>query len=124
VFDVNSLRCYRTFFASLTVVPSEDHVLVWDGQASPTIGAGEVATSFLQVLERGTEEVWTRRECVHYQRHHSRDVVEAALRTARLRRVGLYGMHLDGSVSANFSESDNSKALYIARLDAPEGERR
>jgi 2-polyprenyl-3-methyl-5-hydroxy-6-metoxy-1,4-benzoquinol methylase len=124
VFDVNSLRSYRTFFASLTVVPSPDRVLVWDGQASPVIGAGEVAPSLLQVLERGTEGAWSRRECVHYQRHHSRHVVEAALRKARLQRVGLYGMHLDGSVSATFSETDNSKALYIARLDAPEGERR
>jgi SAM-dependent methyltransferase len=124
VFDVNSLRSYRTFFASLTVVPSPDRVLVWDGQASPTIGAGEVAPSLLQVLERGSEGAWNRLECIHYQRHHSRNVVEAALRKARLRRVGLYGMRLDGSVSATFSETDNSKALYIARLGAPEGERR
>jgi SAM-dependent methyltransferase len=124
VFDVNSLRSYRTFFASLTVVASPDCVLVWDGQASPAIGAGELAPSLLQMLERGTEGAWARRECVHYQRHHSRDVVEAALRTARLQGVGLYGMRLDGGVSATFSEADDSKALYIARRDAPEGERR
>jgi SAM-dependent methyltransferase len=124
VFDVNSLRSYRTFYASLTVVASQENVLVWDGQASPTIGAGEVASALLQVLERGAGGAWSRRECVHYQRHHARDVVEAALREARLRPVGLYGMYLDGSTSATFSEADNSKALYIARLDAPEGERR
>lgn len=124
VFDVNSLRAYRTFFASLTVVTSEDRVLVWDGQASPAISAGEVARSLLQVLERGTDGAWSRHECVHYQRHHSRDVVEAALRKARLRRVGLYGMAIEGSISATFNEFANSKALYIARLDAPEGERR
>jgi SAM-dependent methyltransferase len=124
VFDVNSLRSYRTFFASLTVVPSHDCVLVWDGQASSTIGAGEVACSLLQVLDRGTEGAWNRRECIHYQRHHPREIVEAGLRKAGLQRVGLYGMRLDGSVSATFSEADNSKALYIARLDAPDGERR
>ena len=124
VFDVNSLRSYQTFFASVTVVSSQDRVLIWDGQASPTIGAGEIATSLLQVLERGTEGAWSRRECVHYQRHHPRRVVEAALQKARLRRVGLYGMRLDGRVSATFCETANSKALYIARLDAPEGERR
>jgi SAM-dependent methyltransferase len=124
VFDVNSLRSYRTFFASLTVVQSQDRVLVWDGQAPSTIGACEVAPSLLQVLERGTDGGWNRRECVHYQRHHSRDVVEAALHRAGLRPVGLYGMRLDGSVTATFSEAENSKALYIARLDAPGGERR
>jgi SAM-dependent methyltransferase len=124
VFDVNSLRAYRSFFASLTVVPSPDCVLVWEGQASPAIGAGAIAPSLLQVLERGSEGGWSRRECVHFQRHHSRDVVEAALRRAGLRRVGLYGMHLDGRLSATFSEAENSKALYIARRGAPESERR
>jgi SAM-dependent methyltransferase len=124
VFDVNSLRTYRTFFASLEVVGSPDRVLIWDGQASPTIGAGEVAAALVQMLERGSEGAWSRQQCVHYQRHHSRDVVEAALRTAGLRRLGLYGMHLDGAITTTFSEADNSKALYIARRDAPEGERR
>jgi hypothetical protein len=121
---VNSLRSYRTFFASLTVVPSQNRLLVWDGQASPAIGPGEIAPSLLQVLERGSEGVWSRRECVHYQRHHSRGAVETALRQAGLRRVGLYGMHLDAMVSATFREADNSKALYIARLGAPGGEMR
>jgi SAM-dependent methyltransferase len=124
VFDINSLRSYRTFFASLTVVPSDDRVLVWDGQASPTIGAGEVAPASLQVLERATEETWSRQESVHYQRHHSREAVGAALRKARLRPVGLYGMRPDGSVTPTFSELENSKALYIACLGAPKGERR
>ena len=124
VFDVNSLCTYRTFFASLTVVASPDRVLVWDGQTSPTLGAGEVASSLLQMLERGSEGAWSRRECVHYQRHHPCQVVEAALGAAGLRPVGVYGMRLDGSVSATFSEAENSKALYIARLDAPEGGRR
>jgi SAM-dependent methyltransferase len=124
VFDVNSLRSYRTFFASLTVVPSPDRVLVWDGQASPTIGPGEIAPSLVQMLERGSGGTWSRQESVHYQRHHSRGVIEAALREAQLQRAGLYGMRLDGSVSAAFSETANSKALYIARLGAPTGERR
>jgi SAM-dependent methyltransferase len=124
VFDVNSLHSYRTFFASLTVVPSPDHILIWDGQASPTIGDSELAPSVVQVLERRTEGVWSRWGCIHYQRHHSRQAVAAALRQAGLRRVGLYGMRLDGSVTSTFSETDNSKALYIARLGAPEGERR
>lgn len=124
VFDVNTLRSFRTFFASLTVVPSQDCVLVWDGQATPAIGAGDVAFSLLEVLERGSEGAWSRRECVHYQRHYSREVVEATLRTAGLRPLGVYGMSPDGGVRASFSESDDTKALYIARLDAPEGERR
>lgn len=124
VFDVNSLRSYRTFFASLTVVPSQDRVLVWDGQASPAIGPGELAPSLLQLLERGADGAWSRRESVHYQRHHPREVVEAALRRAGLRPFWRYGMRLDGEVSASFSEADNSKALYIARRGALEGERR
>ncbi len=124
VFDVNSLRSYRTFYASMTVVPSPDRVVVWDGQTSPTIGADQAATSQVQMLERETDWAWSRRQCVHHQRHHSCDAVQAGLRAAGLRCVGLYGMHLDGSVSATFSETENSKALYIARHGAPDGERR
>ena len=34
------------------------------------------------------------------------------------------GVPVNNQITATFSEADNSKALYIARLDAPEGERR
>jgi hypothetical protein len=51
---------------------------------------------------------------VHHQRHHPREVIEAALQAAGLARRGVYGMQLDGSIEEGFDEHDNSKAVYVA----------
>jgi SAM-dependent methyltransferase len=124
VFDVNTLRAYRTFFASTTVVPDSRHVLIMDGHATPTFRAGGIAQSTFELLCCGAEGTWRRRRSVHYQRHHPQPVIQAALHDAGLRPVGLYGMQLDGSVTEGFDETENSKAVYIARHRAHERGRR
>ncbi|MEN3281449.1 MAG: hypothetical protein V7607_2589 [Solirubrobacteraceae bacterium] len=118
VFDTNTLASYRTFFASLTVMPAPEQVVIWDGHASAGFGCGEVARATIDMLDRLRDGSWQRRRSVHYQRHYPRSVVEAALRDAGLRAAGVYGMRLDGSVTEAFAETDNSKAVYIARHDA------
>jgi SAM-dependent methyltransferase len=124
LFDVNSVWTYRTFYASISVVPGEDRVLVWEGHASPSFAESERADATLEILERAPDGTWPRRRSVHHQRHHPRAAIEAALLSAGLECVGLHGMYLDGSVSDEFREHENSKAVYIARRRAPEGERR
>ncbi len=124
VFDVNTLCAYRSAFASLTVVPARERVLVWDGQADPALAAGERACATLEILVRQRDGAWRRRRDVHEQRHHPRSVVEAALVDAGLRCVGLYGMHFDGTVTDGFAEDANSKAVYLARHAAHEREGR
>ena len=119
VFDANSLLAYRTFFASMTVLPSDDRVLVWEGHAGADVAAGAQAQATLEALERGPDGSWRRERSTHHQRHHPRATVESALRRAGLRAVAVHGMRLDGSTTDDFDELGNSKAVYIARGGAP-----
>ena len=122
VFDANTLRAYRTFFASAVVVQDERRVLVWDGRTPDTLGPGEVAEAELLALERGEGEWWTRTRSLHRQRHHPEAAIRDALRTAGFGWHTAYGMQIDGTVTEGFEELANSKAVYIARAGAPEPE--
>ena len=115
IFDVNSVRSYRAFYGSLTVVPSADRVVVWDGQASPAFAEGDLAHVAVELLERQADETWLRRRTDHYQRHHPAPLLLRAIRAAGLACAGVHGMQLDGAVGDTFAEDGNSKAVYVLR---------
>jgi SAM-dependent methyltransferase len=121
VFDANSLVAYRTFFASMTVlIVGDDRVLVWEGHATETFAAADIAQATLEALCRRDDGGWWRERSVHHQRHHTRATVEGSLRQAGLEPVAVRGMRLDGSVTDSFGELENSKVVYIARASAPQ----
>jgi SAM-dependent methyltransferase len=122
-FDANTLRAYRSFFATTTVVRSPRRFLAWEGRADPAFGPGEIAEAELTAFEHAGAG-WTRTGSAHRQRHHPEELIRAALAAAGLDAVQVYGMQLDGSVRPGLDELRNTKALYIARPDAPEGEGR
>jgi SAM-dependent methyltransferase len=115
LFDVNSVITYRTFFASMSVVIRDELVLVWDGQAGERFGAGDLAQATLEALTRRDDGTWWRERSVHHQRHHPHAMVQGALGRAGLEAVAVRGMQLDGTMTQNFDELDNSKAVYVAR---------
>lgn len=115
VFDVNTVRSYRTFYGELHVIGSDDRVIVWEGQTPASFGEGDLATAHVDTLAQTSDGPWRRMRTVHRQRHFPRDVVEGAIAAAGLRCVGVYGMQFDGSMTPGFGELDNSKAVYFAR---------
>jgi SAM-dependent methyltransferase len=119
VFDANTLRAFRTYFAAATVVQSPGRVLVWDGRTPDDLPAGGAARGELLALERDGEW-WSRTRVEDRQRHHGEATVRGALAAAGLPWVATYGMQLDGSVIDGFDELVNSKAVYVARASAPE----
>jgi SAM-dependent methyltransferase len=119
VFDANTLRAYRTYFAGASVIQSPDRVLVWDGRTPEDVGVGGSACGELLALERGVEW-WSCTRVEDHQRHHGAATVPAALAAAGLMCVAAYGMQLDGSVTRGFDELTNSKAVYVARASTPE----
>jgi SAM-dependent methyltransferase len=121
VFDVNSVRSYQTFYGSLTVMPSDDAVVVWDGHAPATFGPGDAAHATAQMLERLPDGGWRRRSADHHQRHHPRSVVEGAIERAGLTCAAVRGMQLDGTLTDAFAEDRNSKAVYVARHRSGQG---
>jgi SAM-dependent methyltransferase len=119
VFDANTLMAYRGFFASATVVQSDERVLVWDGRTPADMPAGGAADAELLALERDGDW-WSRTRSRHRQRHYPEVTIRAALAAAGLPWVATHGMYLDGSVTAGFDEIENSKAVYVARASAPD----
>jgi SAM-dependent methyltransferase len=115
LFDVNSLMAYRSFFASMSAQVAERRVLVWEGHAAATFGPGELAQATVEALNRADDGSWWRERSVHHQRHHPRAEIEAALGQAGLEAVAVRGMRLDGTVTDDFDELANSKAVYVAR---------
>jgi SAM-dependent methyltransferase len=121
LFDVNSIATYRTFFASMSVVIGEDRVLVWDGHVGENFGPGDLAKATLEALNQRDDGTWWRERSVHHQRHHARTTVQSALRRAGLEPVTVRGMRLDGTMTDDFDELENSKAVYVARAAAGAG---
>jgi SAM-dependent methyltransferase len=115
LFDVNSVVTYRTFFGSMSVVIGDERVLVWDGHASESVGAGDLAEATLEALNRRDDGTWWRERSVHHQRHHPHATMQSALRRAGLEAVAVRGMRLDGTMTETFDELVNSKAVYVAR---------
>jgi SAM-dependent methyltransferase len=118
VFDCNSLRTYRDFFASLSVMPTEDLVIVWRGESPADLCPGGHAAATTQVFGRSDGGDWTETSQRHRQRHHPESTVRDAARSAGLEIAEVRGMRLDGSFSPQFDELECSKAVYVARAAA------
>jgi SAM-dependent methyltransferase len=124
VFDVNTLWCYRHFFASASVVPGPDLTLVWLGTEADDFPPGGLARAELLALTRRDDGFWDAASVPHAQRHHPEDALRAAAAGAGLAIAAAYGMAVDGSVEPRLDEQRHSKAVYIARHRVPGRERR
>lgn len=119
LFDVNTLWCYRRFFAATAVVPSAHQVLVWEGRGDGRACAGDHAAATLTAYVPKPDGFWEATRTDHEQQHHAAPAITAALRRAGLDLVATYGAHLDGSLEPAVDEDTHSKAVYVARHVAP-----
>jgi SAM-dependent methyltransferase len=122
VFDVNTLSTYRTTFACDMTLEGPGLFLAWrggcDGSEEPGCLAELVIEAFSEVDPGVYERVTTR----HLQRHHPRASVEAALVTAGLHAVGVFGQLPDGSLDERAGEPDHHKLVYLAQRVAKGGD--
>jgi SAM-dependent methyltransferase len=121
VFDVNTLDTFRALYSSILVAPSPDRVVVMAGQSTPELPPGGLAEAHIDAYQRGDDGWWSRSRGVHRHRHHPDAVVRAALAGAGLECAAAHGMRRDGSVDGPPDDLRHSKALYIARVGAPDG---
>jgi SAM-dependent methyltransferase len=115
IFDLNTLRAYRTTFARDSVSVRGDTMFVWRGEGAPGAGPGCRAAARIDVFApRGDglyEHVGTR----HQQRHFPREQVVDLLGKARLECVSVHGVLDSGELVERADESTQLKVLYIAR---------
>jgi SAM-dependent methyltransferase len=114
VFDVNTLRSYREFFASTAVVEDADRRLTWRGRASSRTAPGDVVRAELEI-EAGSGA--PRAVAVHRQRHFRRSELERALERAGLRLLAVFGHGYDARLERPLDERRHTKAIYIARRE-------
>lgn len=113
MFDVNTLFAYRTFFAEEETVVRDGRRLVWRGQASADAAPGSICESRFEVEADGGEEIEPH---VHRQRHFPEEEVLAALESAGLECLDVFGHGHDAVLEQPLEDLTHTKAVYIARL--------
>ena len=120
VFDVDTLASFRTLYSSLLVVPSPERIVIFEGLASPELAAGAIAEATVSSLQPATSPWWDRVRVTHRQRHYPEPTIAAALAAAGLELVAVWGTDGTGGSERPLDEERHNKAVYIARLAAPE----
>jgi ubiquinone/menaquinone biosynthesis C-methylase UbiE len=116
MFDVNELQAYRTFFAEEVVVERDGRRLVWKGRSSPDVPPGEISEASFEVLPAAGDgdEPLIEPE-THRQRHFPEAEVLAALESAGLECLEVFGHCEDAVLRQPLREEVHGKAVYIAR---------
>ena len=115
LFDLNTLRAYRTTFARDSVTEHEDAVFAWCGEAAPDVSPGEMAAARIEIFAPAGDGLYERVVTRHEQRHFPRDAVVELLGRAGLRCVAVLGVLDDGRLVEPADEDVQLKVLYIAR---------
>jgi hypothetical protein len=115
MFDANTIRAYRGFFAEEVTIKRPGMNMVWRGKASPEQEPGTIAEASFEVepLEDGDAAPIAAQ--MHRQRHFTEAEVLAALEHAGLECLDVFG-HDDTTVPEQpLDESRHNKAVYISR---------
>ncbi len=121
IFDVNTVRTYRSFFAETDVRAAGQHRLCWRGLAGIEFEPGDRAEATFEVeSEDGEASVPA---TLHRQRHFPRNTILRALGRTDLKALGIFGHGLDGVLMRPLDERRHTKAIYICAAVKPGGRR-
>lgn len=113
VFDVNTIRVFRTFFAEEVVVEIAGRRLIWRGisaKDTPSGGFGEARLEAERLDESGDEDVPTH---IHRERHFDEATVLEAMARAGLDCLEVYGHDDDAVPKQPLDEVLHTKAVYL-----------
>ena len=113
MFDVNTLRTYRTFFAETETVERDGLRLVWRGQGSSDVPPGSISEARFEV-EAASGAKGDVETHVHKQRHFPEAEVLATLEASGLRCLDVFGHGHDAVLKQPVDELAHAKAVYIA----------
>jgi SAM-dependent methyltransferase len=118
VFDLNTIYCYRSFFAETLVLERDGLRFVWKGQASPQVAPGSVCESLLEVEPSDDLESELSGLTIPAHRHRQRHIpakeVLRALKAVRLECVDVIGQDFN-IFRRPLDELTHTKAVYVAR---------
>ena len=109
VFDLNTLRTYRTVFAKGRVVKTNGPNLIWTGFARPSEPPGSECEALFEIEGRGTNFSYA-----HRQRHFPEAAVLGCIAEAGLECLDVFGQEEGGALVQPLDEIRHRKAIYIA----------
>jgi SAM-dependent methyltransferase len=115
LFDLNTLRAYRTTFARDSVSALGDTVFVWRGEGASGAVPGCRAAARLDVFSPRDDGFYDRVGTRHEQQHFPCEQVVELMRLAGLECLSVRGVLDDGQLVEPADESTQLKVLYIAR---------
>jgi SAM-dependent methyltransferase len=115
MFDVNTLQTYRTFFAEEAVVERDGRRLVWKGRTATDAPPGSIAEASFEVERAADDPLAEIPLEFHRERHFPEAEVLAALETAGLEPVCIFGHDEDAVLEQPLEDLRHTKAVYIAR---------
>ncbi|HEX5763857.1 MAG TPA: class I SAM-dependent methyltransferase [Solirubrobacterales bacterium] len=112
MFDLNTLRTYRTFFAETQAVERDGRRLVWRGQGLGDAEPGSLSEARFEVEAGEGDEAGVETH-VHRQRHFPEAVVLEAMEAAGLKCLDVFGHEEDAVLKQPVDELLHSKVVYI-----------
>jgi SAM-dependent methyltransferase len=118
VFDVNSLRTFRTAFAEPEVREEEGVFFAWQGQGSAGLEAGGISSASVEIFAQREDGLWERHSMRHVQRHHPVESVYGAMERAGLRACATLGQHRGARFEEIADEERHIKLVHFAKRSA------
>ena len=115
LFDLNTLRAYRTTFATDSVSEHDGVLFAWRGLGDPGAGPGCSAEARIDVFFTRADGAYERVPTRHLQRHFERGRVVELLARAGLGCLAVHGVRADVSLDEAADEDHHLKLLYVAR---------
>jgi SAM-dependent methyltransferase len=115
VFDLNSIRAYRTTFARDATSESDGHLFAWRGETADDAPPGCLAAAVIEIFAVRDDGLYERVTTRHEQRHFPRGEVMELLDAARLECVAVHGALDSGELVEQGDEDAHLKVLYIAK---------
>jgi SAM-dependent methyltransferase len=115
VFDVNSLRTYRTAFAHTMIRESERRFFAWRGEAQASHQAGDGTAATVEVFTERDDGLWERTSSRHAQRHHSQATIRRLLAAAPLECCAVRGQSPGAHLEETVDEDRHTKIVYFVR---------
>jgi SAM-dependent methyltransferase len=116
LWDVNTLRMYRTAFATDWIAERDGMFIGWQGGASPEMEAGQIALATVDVFARD-DAAWERSRSVHRQRHWTVEQIRRVAGAAGLRILAVRGQHRGALLDEEVDEELHTKVVFVARRD-------
>jgi SAM-dependent methyltransferase len=115
MFDVNTIESYRTFFAEEVEVEKNGRRLLWHGHSSPDAEPGSISEASFEVEPLEGESGASIAPQKHRQRHFPEAEVLAAIESAGLICLDVFGHDHEAIPEQPLEETKHTKAVYIAR---------